>query len=53
MMWHFVEEIEHRSSGLMLCRHINPNPWYRVRHIRGTFSHVGTLSEGSQRSSTR
>ncbi len=45
MMWHFVEEIEHRSSGLMLCRHINPNPWYRVRHIRGTFSHVGTLSD--------
>ena len=26
MMWHFVEEIEHRSSGLMLCRHINSNP---------------------------
>ena len=23
MMWHFVEEIEHRSSGLLLCRHIN------------------------------
>jgi Predicted metal-dependent hydrolase len=45
MMWHFVEEIEHRSSGLKLCRHINPNPWYRVRHIRATFSHVGKLSE--------
>ena len=44
MMWHFVEEIEHRSSGLKLCRHINPNPWYRVRHIRGTFNHVGKLS---------
>ncbi len=34
MMWHFVEEIEHRSSGLLLCRHINPNPWYRVKHFR-------------------
>jgi predicted metal-dependent hydrolase len=41
MMWHFVEEIEHRSSGLRLCRHINPNPWYRVRHIRATFMLFG------------
>ena len=31
MMWHFVEEIEHRSSGLILCRHVNPDPWYRVK----------------------
>ncbi len=44
MMWHFVEEIEHRSSGLTLCRHINPDPWYRVKHIRRTFRHVGRLS---------
>lgn len=44
MMWHFVEEIEHRSSGLMLCRHINPNPWYRVKHIRPTFGHVGKMT---------
>ncbi len=45
MMWHFVEEIEHRSSGLILCRHINPDPWYRVKNIRATFGHVGKLSE--------
>ncbi len=45
MMWHFVEEIEHRSSGLILCRHINPDPWYRVKHIKGTFSHVGSVME--------
>jgi predicted metal-dependent hydrolase len=44
MMWHFVEEIEHRSSGLMLCRHINPDPWYRVKQIRRTFRHVGRMS---------
>ena len=44
-LWHFVEEIEHRSSGLKLCRHINADPWYRVRHIRATFGHVGKLSE--------
>ena len=36
MMWHFVEEIEHRSSGLMLCRHVNPSPWYRVKHFGAT-----------------
>ena len=45
MMWHFVEEIEHRSSGLILCRHINTDPWYRVKHIRGTFRHVGSVSD--------
>lgn len=45
MMWHFVEEIEHRSSGLTLCRHISPNPWYRVRQIGATFSHVGKIAD--------
>ncbi|AOS94427.1 hypothetical protein AN931_27375 [Mycobacterium intracellulare subsp. chimaera] len=44
MMWHFVEEIEHRSSGLTLCRHINPDPWYRVKQVRRTFRHIGALS---------
>ena len=45
MMWHFVEEIEHRNSGLILCRHINPDPWYRVKHSRATFHHVGALAQ--------
>ncbi|MGH3632885.1 MAG: metal-dependent hydrolase [Mycobacterium sp.] len=45
MMWHFVEEIEHRSSGLILCHHVNPDPWYRVKHIRRTFSHVGKMAD--------
>jgi predicted metal-dependent hydrolase len=44
MMWHFVEEIEHRSSGLLLYRHLMPDPWYRVKRIRQTFRHVGTIS---------
>lgn len=44
MMWHFVEEIEHRSSGLLLYRHLMPDPWYRVKRIRETFRHVGTLA---------
>ncbi len=45
MMWHFVEEIEHRSSGLILYRHLVKTPWYRVRQIRQTFRHVGVLSQ--------
>ena len=44
MMWHFVEEIEHRSSGLLLYRHLMPDPWYRVKRVRETFRHVGTIS---------
>ena len=44
MMWHFVEEIEHRSSGLMLYRHLRAGPWHRVKHIRSTFKHVGDMA---------
>jgi predicted metal-dependent hydrolase len=44
MMWHFVEEIEHRSSGLRLYRHLMPDPWYRVKRVRQTFRHVGTIA---------
>lgn len=44
MTWHFVEEIEHRSSGLILSNHLTPNRWYRVRHVRGTFRHIGEVA---------
>jgi predicted metal-dependent hydrolase len=44
MMWHFVEEIEHRSSGLILYRYLCPDPWYRVKHIRHTFAHIGDIT---------
>jgi predicted metal-dependent hydrolase len=44
MMWHFVEEIEHRSSGLMLYRHVQPNPWYRVKQSGATSSHITALA---------
>ncbi len=49
MMWHFVEEIEHRSSGLILCRHINPNPWYRLKHVKATSAHVGSITKSIAR----
>lgn len=44
MMWHFVEEIEHRSSGLILYRHLRADPWYRIKHVASTFRHVGELA---------
>lgn len=44
MTWHFVEEIEHRSSGLIMYRHLSPDPWYRVRRIRDTFRHIGDVA---------
>lgn len=44
MAWHFVEEIEHRSSGLILYRHLGTDPWYRVRHVRATFRHIGEVA---------
>lgn len=44
MMWHFVEEIEHRSSGLRLYRHLMPDPWYRVKQVRQTFRHTGFVA---------
>jgi Predicted metal-dependent hydrolase len=52
MMWHFVEEIEHRSSRLMLYRHLMPDPWYRVKRVRETLSrrrHRGNRCQGLRR----
>ena len=45
MMWHFVEEIEHRSSGLMLYRHLRAGPWHRVRHVSSTFKHIADMAD--------
>lgn len=44
MMWHFVEEIEHRSSGLLLSQSLSPHRWYRVRHVRHTFAHIAKVA---------
>ncbi|MDH6246749.1 metal-dependent hydrolase [Mycobacterium sp. OTB74] len=43
MVWHFVEEIEHRSSGLILYRHLCDNSWYRTKQFRATFNHVSAV----------
>lgn len=44
MMWHFVEEIEHRSSGLLLYRHLCPDPRYRTRQFLATFRHTAQIA---------
>lgn len=40
MTWHFVEEIEHRSSGLVICNALVENPWQRTKWMPKTFKHI-------------
>ena len=42
-LWHFCEEIEHRSSGLVIYDHVYGNYWYRVSRFKGFMRHVGTV----------
>ena len=43
LLWHFVEEIEHRSSALLIHHHVTPDRWYRVRKAPKVFDHVTHL----------
>ena len=45
ILWHFVEEIEHRSSGLIICDHLTPHRWSRTRHVLATAKHVTSVVE--------
>jgi hypothetical protein len=45
-LWHFVEEIEHRSSALRIHHAVTPDRWYRIRRSRQVFKHVGRVWEG-------
>jgi predicted metal-dependent hydrolase len=40
ILWHFVEEIEHRSSGLIICEHLTRSRWTRTKHVVATAKHV-------------
>lgn len=40
ILWHFVEEIEHRSSGLIISDHVTPHRWTRSKHAPATFRHL-------------
>jgi predicted metal-dependent hydrolase len=44
-LWHFCEEIEHRSSGQMVYDHVYGNYLYRVRRFKGFMKHVGVVIE--------
>jgi len=39
-LWHFVEEVEHRSSALIIYDAIVDDPWYRMRMVPSIFKHV-------------
>ena len=42
-LWHFCEEIEHRSSGLMVYDHVYGSYWYRISRFKGFMAHVGKV----------
>ncbi|MBI3227902.1 MAG: metal-dependent hydrolase [Mycolicibacterium cosmeticum] len=39
-LWHFVEEVEHRSSALIIYNGLVDEPWYRMRVAPSIFKHV-------------
>nr|WP_155770708.1 metal-dependent hydrolase [Mycobacterium asiaticum] len=42
-LWHFVEEIEHRSSALMVYDAVHGSFPYRVQAIGGVLKHIGEV----------
>lgn len=52
-MWHYVEEIEHRSSADIVFTGVVGDRWYRLRMLPRSMSHVTSISrliaEGFQR----
>ncbi len=43
LLWHFVEEIEHRSSALVIHHDVTPDRLYRVRRAPKVFDHVARI----------
>jgi predicted metal-dependent hydrolase len=43
LLWHFCEEIEHRSSALMIYDHVVGSYWYRFRNAGPMRKHVRAL----------
>lgn len=43
-LWHIVEEVEHRSSALVIFDAVVGKPWYRIRVVPSLLRHLfGTL----------
>jgi hypothetical protein len=43
-VWHFCEEIEHRSSALAIYNEVVGDSWYRVRNVKSFYSHGGACA---------
>ena len=43
LLWHFAEEIEHRSSALVIHHAVTADPWYRIRKAPKVFNHVAGI----------
>lgn len=39
-LWHFVEEVEHRSSALVIFDAVVGQPWYRLRMVPAVVRHL-------------
>ena len=44
-LWHFTEEIEHRSSALIVFDHVVGRPWYRLRSLPSVLRHVAKITK--------
>lgn len=42
MLWHFCEEIEHRSSALMIYNHVVGSRFHRMKQMRKVLNHIRT-----------
>ena len=42
MLWHFCEEIEHRSSAIMVYNHVVDSRFYRMKQLRKVLHHIKT-----------
>lgn len=45
LMWHFCEEIEHRSSALTIYNHVVGEYWYRISNTKGFLAFSRSLFE--------
>lgn len=43
LVWHFVEEVEHRSSALTIYDNVVPSKWYRTRVLPAMLRHLGEV----------
>lgn len=49
MLWHFCEEIEHRSSALNIYNHVVGNRFYRLKKLPKVIGHIKADAEAIHR----